>query len=212
MAIIHHLLNSTGRLDPYLQLIEEQLVSAIRSVSVHLSLEADVCVSHNPGHTNSDLGIGGGAFSSNLMHIFLDADHIDIESTIRQEILPVFSHEAHHCKRIETIPDDCSLVASLVTEGLACHFELDVAGGCKPSFIPEHVFTRADEYLVQMEPFLEDADFDYDTYFFGKTLGQYPKYAGFAAGFALVGRYLKSKSLSAAQAVAVPARQLRACK
>ena len=106
MAIIPHILNASGHFDPHIDLLEVQIELAIRAVSEKLSLDADVCINHSPAHSNPVLGIGGAAFSPNLIHINLDARHENFDSAVNVELLAVLAHESHHCKRIASIPGD----------------------------------------------------------------------------------------------------------
>lgn len=205
MALKYHILNSSGRFDSHLELLREQVEQSIETVNKHLSMDADVCISHSSAHCNKELGIGGGAFTPNLMHIFLDVDHKNFVNAVKTEILCVLAHEAHHCKRMESVPNDYSLIDSIVTEGLACQCELDIGGGENPSFIPDSVIHDTNSLLSIMLPHLEETEYCFDTYFLGKDPEKLPKYAGFAVGFDIVGRYLKANGMSAAEAASVPA-------
>ena len=207
MAIVPHILNASGKFDAHLDVLSAQISIAARTVSQHLSLDADVCVVHDPAYCNPLLGIGGLAFSPNLMHVNVDVDHENFERAIQVELLSVLAHEAHHCKRMAAIPTDSSLLDSIVTEGLACQFELQVAGGEKPSFIPDVVMALTDELLSRMRATLELTDYCYDTYFLGKDTDIYPKYAGFAVGFDIVGSFLRREGLTAGEAAWVPAQE-----
>ncbi|WOJ95549.1 DUF2268 domain-containing putative Zn-dependent protease [Congregibacter brevis] len=205
MALTPHILNSSGRFDSHLELLQEQVELSIETVSKHLTIDADVCISHSSTHCNKELGIGGFAFTPNLMQIFLDVDHKNFVNAVNTEILCVLAHEAHHCKRMGAVPNDYSLIDSMVTEGLACQCELDIGGGNKSSFIPDSVIASTNNLISVMLPHLKETEYCFDTYFLGKDPEKLPKYAGFAVGFDIVGRYLKANGMSAADAASVPA-------
>jgi uncharacterized protein YjaZ len=61
-----------------------------------------------------------------------------------------------------------------------------------------------------MRASLEDTEFCFDTYFLGKDSEKYPKYAGSAVGFELVGRYLENVESTASEVVFVSASDVLA--
>lgn len=208
MTIKYHFLDSTGQLSPYKEHIHQYVGKAIEVVDGRLEICTDLCVGHEPYHCNPDLGIGGGAFSPSLMHIFLDANNPKLTESIRKELLAVLAHEAHHCARMQSVPEDVTLLDSLVTEGLACCFETEVTGYSAPSFIPSAVLNTSEELMSSMRPLMRDAEFCFDTIFLGKDTETYPKYAGFAVGFELVRRYLLGTGSTAAESVQIASRDV----
>ena len=203
--IEYHYLDVTGLLSPFKNILHQYVTEAIDVVGPRLDICADLCISHDPPNCNPEMGIGGGAFSPSLMHIFLDANNPNIEQSIRDEILAVLAHESHHCVRMQKVPDHVTLLDNIVTEGLACHFEKEITGCAAPSFIPDEVLNASRELLRSMRPSLEETEFCFDTYFLGKDTKKYPKYAGFAVGFELVSQYLAKTKSTASEAVYVPA-------
>jgi len=208
--IEYHYLDVTGQLSPFKNILHKYVTEAIAAIDPRLDICADLCLSHDPLNCNPELGIGGVAFSQSLMHIFLDANNPNLEQSIREEVLAVLAHESHHCVRIQKVPDHVTLMDNIVTEGLACHFETEITGCSAPSFIPDEVLNASREHLRSMRASLEDTEFCFETYFLGKDLKKYPKYAGFAVGFELVGQYLAKVKSTASEAVYVPASDVLA--
>lgn len=197
------ILHATGRLRKHEPQISEVLHQAIGLLSGYFDIDLDICVADSPEHSNPILGIGGGAFSSSLLVIFLDPDHTDIRETIAQELLAVLAHEVHHCVRMASVKDK-TLADRLVTEGLACHFETDITGRDLPSFLPTETAKAWQRYLAVMQAKLSDSDFCEDTLFLGASPTTLPRYAGYAVGFGLVEAYLSCGNCSAADSAAVP--------
>ncbi len=198
-----HILDAQNRLQPFKSLIRDSAKRAIEQISTRLSPVLDICFSDSPDHCNPELGIGGGAFSPRLLHVFLDPTNDKIVSSIDKELLAVLAHEVHHCVRMEQIADS-TLADRLVTEGLACHFEVEMTGNASPSFLPVETLQSWDKHFTKMRPIMHGEDFCEGTMFLGKRPGEFPKYAGYAVGFGLVGKYLSSEEVSAAECVTLP--------
>jgi uncharacterized protein YjaZ len=198
-----HILDAENHLQAFESQIRESAAHAISSISQYLDLDLDIRFSHDPEHCNPKLGIGGGAFNSGLLHIFLDSSNDNIASSIDNELLAVLAHEIHHCVRMEKV-EDLTLADRLVTEGLACQFEVEVNGNVIPSFLPAARIEAWETYFTGMKSILESKDFCSDTVFLGKCPEVFPKYAGYAVGPGLVEKYLASQQASAATCVQVP--------
>jgi uncharacterized protein YjaZ len=209
MSVNLHFLDSAGKLGSLRERVMGAYEAALAEISGHISLPAlDVCISHHPDGCNPELGIGGGAFNCHQLHIYLDAGNPAVENTATEEMLAVLAHEVHHCVRIAGIPEDKTLGAHLVTEGLACQFETEVTGSTPPSFIPPTVIQDWEAHLEAMRPELDSEDFCFDTWFLGKQKDRVPKYAGFAVGYQLAGRYLEAKGTTGGKAATVPAAEV----
>ncbi len=201
MPIRYSLLDSTGRLAPHAASIKEAVEAALDVIHTYFECDIDVCISYFPGGTNPDLGIGGGSFSPHLLNIFLDTENPKVAHSINAEMLAVLAHEVHHCVRCDRLGTDTTLRDYLATEGLACCFEAELTNSSAPSFIPEELIRLWEDFYLDMEPYLEDCQFDFDTLFLGKSPHRFPRYAGYAVGFGLARKYTVEARHSAATAV-----------
>ena len=209
MKIQHHILDASNVLSPYRELLDSNLECLITQISDLLPVRAlDICVSNFPEGTNPELGIGGSSYTESLLHIFLDANNPNLQSSIESELAAVLAHEMHHSARLAEIPLVETLGEKFVIEGLACQFEKEITGEERPSFIPLDLCLQWQEHFANSLPVLNSTDFCEETWFLGKDPDQKPKYTGYAIGFGVVGEYLRRTKLSAAQAYAVPAEDI----
>ena len=211
MTIQCHILDASGALSSHTELLKDLLKNWVSHIGGRRPIRAlDICVAHHPEGTNKELGIGGAAHSGIRLDIFLDANNPNLQSSLENEFPAVLAHEMHHCARLAEIPVADTLGECFVIEGLACQFETEITGLPLPSFIPADVGGQFRDYLAASLPILNSTDFDFESWFLGKSPEEMPKYTGFAIGFGLVGDYLKCNQLTAAQAYAVPAADVLA--
>ena len=197
MAINISMLNATGKLTKYTSLIENKIqysLGIIRDYFIIDSIDITVAPFHKGDESPS--GIGGYSLSPHRVELLLDCDRRDLEKVVDDELLSVLAHEVHHSIRIGLgIPSE-TLGQQIITEGMACHFELVVTNGKIPSLfdgLKDHDWSGL---LEQMRPLLDKKNQSVNKYFLGSDPDEFPKYAGYWVGFNLISLYLQKNKTS----------------
>ena len=197
MAIIISMLNATGKLSRYTSLLEKKIRHSLDKIRDHFAIDCiDITVTPFHKGDESPSGIGGYSLSPYRVELLLDCDRDDLESVIESELLAVLAHEIHHSIRIARgIPSE-TLGQQIITEGMACHFEVVVTGGKTPSLFDNLIDHDWRTLLEQMKPLLDKKNQSINKYFLGSDPNEFPKYAGYWVGFNLISQYLKKYKTS----------------
>ena len=123
-------------------------------------------------------------------------------------ILATLAHEMHHVARLRSGIETYTLGARFVSEGLAQCFEEEVGA---PT--PFYTVALDDETMKKMadraRPLLSASDYEHDNWMFGrKGDPEWPRYAGYSLGYALVSAWLAKREVSALDAAGVPATEI----
>lgn len=123
-------------------------------------------------------------------------------------MLATLAHEMHHVARLRSGIETYTLGGRFVSEGLAQCFEEEVGAPA-----PFYALALDDESLKRMaaraRPLLSANEYDHDNWMFGrKGDPEWPRYAGYSLGYALVSAWLAKKELSALDAAGVPATEI----
>ncbi len=192
MAINISMLNATGMLDKYTSLIEDKIQDSLDKIRDYFAIDCiDITVTPFHKGDESPSGIGGYSLSPYRVELLLDCDRDDLDEIIDNELLSVLAHEIHHSIRIGLgIPSE-TLGQQIITEGMACHFELTVTGGKVPSLFDDLKDHDWQVLLEQMRPLLNEKNQSVNKYFLGAEPDRFPRYAGYWVGFNLISRYLE---------------------
>jgi len=133
-----------------------------------------------------------------------DSAHLD-EQQRGERILGTLAHELHHVSRMRGPGYGETFGEVLVSEGLAQCFEIEV-GAPVPFYatcLDQEALQRSAE---RAQNDLSSNCYDHTAWFFGrKNDPGWPRYAGYALGFALVRDWLSSRRTTAAAATGVAA-------
>lgn len=192
MSVRVHVLGADPALAPHLRRIEAAAAAAAERVSRHLPLShVDVVLERNPFATIPHLGIGGSCPSGHLVHVALDPTHAGFPALLDLHLSRTLAHELHHCARWRGPGYGRTLGETLVSEGLADHFDLQVHPDAAPYPWTQALNAAAlRAALARAHPRLWDTDYDHAYWFFNTTEGGPPFHAGYALGFHLVKAYL----------------------
>jgi uncharacterized protein YjaZ len=159
-----------------------------------------------PEKTIPRIGMSGDAPDDKHIYILLNPSHPKFDEAIRTHIVQTIPHEFHHTLRYRTVGFGNNLFESMVSEGLACHFALQVCKMDTPSYCQALSKEQFDKWKANAEKIWFEKEFDYLEWFVGlkKTI---PPNTGYTIGFAIVCDYLRRHPGStAASLYATPAR------
>lgn len=204
------ILNASGKFTRVLDLLESKAQRALADIKSHIELpNIDIVISPCSDEYKTQSGILGCVSTQYVIDVLLDADHANLVDIINRELTAVIAHELHHVIRQSAGIKNKSLIENLITEGLACHFETKFNDNTTLSFFDEIKHYDWQALYHQMQPHLEDIDFDYPVYFAGKDINQFPNRAGYWVGFNLVSQYISKHGGCAVSLVDITAENMR---
>lgn len=146
----------------------------------------------DPRHVIPEVGVGGrtvGTDAGPLIRLYFDLPGgEDRRHIIAQQLPSLLAHELHHASRIRTVGYGSSLPEAIISEGLADHFAQELTGRGPAPWSVALSLTQLAEWTPRALA-LGSGAYDHDAWFFGAQPG-IPRWAGYAIGYALVGRYL----------------------
>lgn len=193
MNITLHILLGSGRLKPFAKQIKEVVDKTIDKISNKVSItDVDVVIYDNPYEAISEIGVGGWYVpDSHLVLISLNPDFPKFEDTIKKELKRTLTHELHHVLRWENLGDDKTLLEALITEGLADHFDVEI-NNTNPEF---WCVVLNDEQLktllAKAQEEFSNNNYDHNSWFFGSTEKNIPRWTGYSLGYKLVNDYFQ---------------------
>jgi uncharacterized protein YjaZ len=133
-----------------------------------------------------------------------DPDNVNFENSLENEFFTTLGHELHHCMRWRTVGYGSTLLEALVTEGLACHFEIELRPGIIPFYATALEEEEISDLLAKAISSFSDTNYSHDEWFFGQN-DAIPLHAGYTLGFELVSRYIRQQHREASQLYDEPA-------
>jgi hypothetical protein len=209
-----HVLNGSGRLTPYLDQIAhtaERCVIECASSLVIADDSVDLVIRDALGRTIPELGVGGFNPDAHTVFVALDPGHPAFERAVDKELARTIAHEIHHLARRRGPGYGGTLLAALVSEGLADHFAMEHTKLGPPPWA--EALTKSElERIEQMATgSYHSAEYDHRAWFFGSTVEALPRWAGYALGYRLVGEYLsRNRNTSLASLVTASAESFLA--
>lgn len=183
-----HILNASGMLSKYENLIQEVFESTSLTVVNILNLEnVDTVVRSLPEYTIPEIGIGGFTpYDGSVIYISLDPK----KKIKKIELIMQFVHEYYHCARFKVLKNYTSTLGNdIVNEGLACLFEEEITGE-KPIYCTQEYTKKEVDEATQL--FL-DQNYDRSKWMFGKK--GVSRWFVYSYGYDICKRYITSKNL-----------------
>ena len=217
MSIQIYILDASGRLTPYKNIIQKSALQTVKKVRNKIALKnVDIVIkeSERPELLKNIDGVGGYCPSGHFAQLSIDINHPMFSKFPERIIERSLLHELHHAMRRQAGVSifGGSFLECMFSEGLADYFVYELTGEIPvwANFLAEktkkRLMSRAKRKFKQKITYK-----DYDNWFtVGSSKLKIPKWAGYALGFELVGNYFKDNpSQSAASLVSVPIKKLK---
>lgn len=186
-------------------LIEETTATAGSELSVSM---ITVEVFADPLRSIRDYGIGGFTLGPSRIELYVDPGYPGLGLVLPERVPPLVAHEIHHAVRWRGLGPPRTLLETLVFEGLADHFAIELLGTPLQPWSQAFPESETDFYLNLARPDFDSATFDYQGWFFGAD-PRLPRWAGYTLGWRIVAEYQARTRRSAAQLVNTPAEAFR---
>ena len=194
-----HWLEAAGSLDPWREVLAAEINAGCAAADRRATLPAiDIIVQNVPGAVIPELGMAAHAYRPHCFGLTLDPQNPRFaDSLAGGAVQRLVVHELHHCLRFAAIGWNHTLGDALVSEGLAGHF---VAECLETAPEPWEVALDAAmlaEWTGRARTEAEALRYDHHAWFYGNASpyapdrSAPPRWAGYAIGFDLVGRYLR---------------------
>ncbi|MXS17880.1 DUF2268 domain-containing putative Zn-dependent protease [Pseudomonas oryzihabitans] len=200
MTCVLHLLNASGRLDPWRAILQETFTDALTRIAAHLPEQRVDVVVQAGAWVIPELGLNGYSPDAERVFLTLDPDSPHLQQAFPDRFTALLGHELHHCLRHAGPGYGSTLGEVLVSEGLACQFEGELTGQlpfCAQA-APQEMARYWDDLSAELHQ-----PYDHARWFFGS--GDLPRHLGYALGRWRVDRYLQRHGLTAAACGQYPA-------
>lgn len=190
-----HILKASGRLSKFEAPIKQTLTDTLKDLREILPLpDFDVVVEDNPFFAQPGIGVGGFTGSSHLINIYTDPGLKDYQEKIdfyMFHLRSTFSHESHHAVRWLNPGYGETLFESIVSEGLATHFQIEFMGPKVEEFFSKLHQDQIGRLLNLAQKQFDDSNFNYNDWQGGNEKKKIPKSAIYSLGYHVIGKYLK---------------------
>ncbi len=198
--------------NPELSMQAEGLLTVLKTTAGKVGritefIEVDVVVQSSPQNTIPELGIGGQYTNdSRRIDIYLDLNHEYLQANLAAELSRTFIHEYMHALREQYVSwEGGTLLDSLIAEGLAQSFEIEVESDLAPSIYSTALTdSELNDVWDAVQPILGQTGEGNDAWFFGSDELGIKRWSGYALGFKLVQDRIKQSGLKASQLYKVP--------
>lgn len=148
-----------------------------------------------------ELGFSGQLRGSHRIDMVIDQAVMAARGDISLDLARMIAHEMHHCMRMRSVGYGRRLGEVMVSEGLACQFEREIFGG----MVPIYATPLRDNEQARVASLAAHEwrlpGYDHGAWFFGTDRRRLPRFAGYALGFMLVGRFMRASGRRAAELV-----------
>lgn len=179
-----------GLLDVHRAEIEQTVRQTITAVRALMPLdEVSIRILAGTATVIPEIGIGGRAFGTEDVQIVLNPESPNLEASLPTELFSLIAHELHHTMRQRTVGYGADLLGAMISEGLADHFSIEVAGVDPPLWSTALSETELEVWKVRAQEEWFNRNYNHDAWFFGAG-GEIPRWAGYTIGFQLVEEFL----------------------
>lgn len=205
MSFNRHILNASRELTAFKAKIIELISKSEKMLTSQMnfaSLTTDLVIKSGK-FVVPEVGIGAYCVNQYEIQMTLDIDNPSLLNSFDESFMATLAHETHHACRESTIGFGNSLLDSMILEGLACHFEVEL--GYKTPVYVEHLTQESRQFFINKAKleWLNDK-YNHNDWFFGNQEKNIPKWIGYDLGYYLVGLYLQQTKQSAAECYDTP--------
>jgi len=179
---------------------------ASKAVSLTEDVETDIVIRHSPQNSIPELGISGQyTKDARCIDVYVDLNNSHFKNNFESEVARTLVHEYMHVVREQYVPwESGTLLDSLITEGLAQSFEIEVQPELSPS-IYATAFTQEelDDLWNDAKDILDQRGWANGEWFFGGE--NIKRWSGYALGFKLVQDKISASGLKASELYKLPA-------
>ncbi|WP_296262200.1 MULTISPECIES: DUF2268 domain-containing putative Zn-dependent protease [unclassified Pseudomonas] len=186
-ALNLHLLDARGTLTDINQWLRTALSRTHQIAGSLMALSPLDVVVKAGTHVIPEKGHLGYAAEAGVIYLTVDPASPVLRDNADASLERMFAHELHHAARWQGPGYEKTLGESLVSEGLAGHFALQVCGG-SPEPWEQLGACEIQPYIATAQTQWSRSDHDHAAWFFGSA--GLPKWLGYSLGFRLVGRFL----------------------
>ncbi|OGH69226.1 MAG: hypothetical protein A3I29_03850 [Candidatus Magasanikbacteria bacterium RIFCSPLOWO2_02_FULL_44_11] len=187
-----YVLANDPQLRPYAHVIKKEASEAVRIIAALIPLtEVDIVIMHSPG--NIAFGVTSGtANGKHRVTIALNGKHKHFKKRLRVDLRKSLAHGLYHSVRMQKNGYYHTLVDDIIGEGLAIHFEIEVAGSKPPTCYVSLKNEAFAKIVARAKKEFYSVDFDYDDWFHGSKKRTIPRFTGYSIGYHLIKRLLKA--------------------
>jgi len=208
MNIKIHILNASGNLSPYKNILQKSVLVTIKKVRKRIELKnIDILIkeSERPEFLKDIDGVGGYCPSDNFVQLSIDPKHKSFQKNTEKIIERSLSHELHHAIRRQAGVQifGKTFLESMFSEGLADYFAYEIAGDFPVWSVSLSKKDRAQLMKRVEKQFKQKIGYkDYENWFtVGSKKLKIPRWTGYALGLELVKNYLKNNPSQSASSV-----------
>ena len=175
----------------YRDVIVSEFEKGIQEIGKLLPLNnMTITVKENPNRIIPEIGFGGFNPNANEIIFSVDLNFNNLISSLQTEFFPLLAHEIHHAIRRRSVGYGNTLLEATVSEGLADHFSMEVAGVDPPIWAAAFNVTELQELIDLASNLWDDTNYNHDAWFFGRN-SNISRWAGYSVGFEIIKRYLE---------------------
>ncbi len=187
-----HILNSSSKLNSYVEVIEKITAAAIEKINRKLPVESvDIVIYENRRGAIPEIGIGSITIDPNVVFVSLDSKHKNFSRNLNDHLPRTLAHELHHAMRWRGSGYGKNLSEALITEGLSDHFALEVFGGRPAPWCTALTEKQKEKLLEKAKKEFFNKDYKHHSWFYGKGNKSIPRWTGYTLGFEIVKDYLE---------------------
>jgi len=200
------LFEDEGSLASYHLLIEQEVRRTIEVVAAKWDIgRLSIRVFASQTNVIPEIGLNGYTPSATEIRLFVHPTFQSLDDSIETHLFPLLAHEMHHARRTHLVDYGSTLLEAVVSEGLADHFSMEIAGVEPPIWSVAVQGETLDHWMEEASKVWLEPGYRHAEWFFG-THSDIPRWTGYSIGFALVNRYLQTHpDQSASRLVGSPA-------
>ncbi len=180
----------TGLLKEHQDQIEAIIAAGVAAIDELMPIDQlQIRVVENTNLVIPEIGMGGYNPLTEEVIIANDASYPDLEKALDENLLAILAHEVHHAKRRRSVGYGNTLFQAAVSEGLADHFSMEVAGVAAPLWAVALTGVELQQWTEKASQSWNQPTYDHFAWFVGAD-PNIPRWAGYSIGFDLVKSYL----------------------